>query len=188
MPCGSSSLAGDLRADLPDDTVMHNAFVPRPAEENTAVSIGRWDRSAEVDRPGGGDNDTPTHGIPEHQPIASSTAHLEPRNPVDQVSSAQTWRGRKQLRLSSEDAPRRAAWRDGKELGEHGLLDMDCPALEEAEKGDLEGAVSLDLPSDVPQLLQAPLHQEPKGRNQDLSDQEVARHPSLYGKNFNFIP
>lgn len=186
-PCESSTPAGDLRADLPDNTVMHNAFVPRPAAENTAVSIGRRGRSAEVDRPGGGENDAPTHGIPKHRPGASSTAHLDPQNPVNHVSSTQAWRDRKRVRLSSADAPRRAAWRDGKELGEHSLLDMDCTALAEAQRGDLESAVSLDLPTDLPLLLQDPLHQEPKGKNQDLSDQEAARHQLLYGKNFNLM-
>lgn len=162
--------AVDLRADLHGSTNMHNASVPPPVAENTAVSISRQDCPAEVDRPGGGENNT-------RLPAPSSTdlpAHLEPQNPAVHVSSTETWKDRKQVRLSSTDAPTRVAgWPDGEEAGEDRTLDMDRIAPAEAENGDLE-KVRLDPPTHS----QSAFDKELNGKNQE---QGVARHRLLDG-------
>lgn len=177
--CERSSPAVDLRDDLPHSSLMHNAFHP-------AVSISGQDCSAEVDRPGARQNHAPaTHGVPELSPTARCTvllAPLGPQNPVKHVSSTQTWRGRKQVRSSSADSPAKAAWRHGKELGEHSLLDMDCIALTEAEDGDLGSAVSPDLHTDLPPLAHGPFDKERNGNNQELPQQDVAGRRLLESK------
>lgn len=152
---------------------MHNAFVPPPVAENAAVSISRQD-SAEVDRPGGGDSKA-------RLPTASSTdlpAHLEPQNPLVHVSSTETWEDRKQVSLSSTDAPAGVAgWRDAEEAGEDRLLDMDRVAPTEAENGDLENTVRLDPLTHS----QSAFDKERDDKNQELPEQEVAHHQLLYG-------
>lgn len=162
---------------------MHNAFDPPPVAENSTVSIHRQGCSAEVDRPEARKNITPaTHGVPEHVLAASGTvqhAHLDPQNPVKCVSSAETSSDRKH--------PARAAWRDGKELGEHTLLDMDRPALGEAEGGDVESTGRLDLQTDLPPLVESPTDEEVQGKNQELPMQDVAGNRLLGGKSLTFI-
>lgn len=151
---------------------MHNAFVPPPVAENTAVSISRQDCPAEVDRPGGGANNTqlPTH---------SSTdlpAYLEPQNPVVPVSLTETWKDRKPVSSSSAEARTRVAgWRDGEEVGDDRRLDMDRVA-----NGDLENAVRLDPPA----RFQRAFDKELDGKHQELPEQEVASHQLLDGTSF----
>lgn len=168
---------------------MHNASDPPPVVENSAVSIRHQGCSAEVDRPEARKNITSApHGVPEHVVATSGAvlhAHLDPQNPVKPVSSAETSSDRKQLRPSSADAPARAAWRDGKGLGEHILLDMDRTALAEGEGGDLEITGRLDLQTDLPPLIESPSDKELQ--NQDLPQQDVAGHWLLGGKSFTFI-
>lgn len=145
---------------------MHNAFVPPPVAENTAVSITHQDCPAEVDRPGGGEYNAP------------SLPHLEPQNPVAHVSSAETWRDRKQVRLSSADPPTRVAgWRDGEEVAEDRMLDMDHVAPAEAENGDLGNTVRLGPPAHI----QSAFDEELEGKNQEFLEEEVARHQLLDG-------
>lgn len=168
---------------------MHNAFDPPPVAENSAVSIRHQGCSAEVDRPGARKNITPaSYGVSEHVLAASGAvlhAHLDPQNPVKPVSSAETSSDRKQARLSSSDAPARVAWRHGKELGEHTLLDMYRMALAEAEGGDLESTGRLDLQTDLPPLVESPTEEELRGKNQE--QQDVAGHRLLGGKSLTFI-
>lgn len=170
---------------------MHNAFDPPPVAENSAVSIRRQGCSAEVDRPGARKNITPaTRGVSEHVLAASGAvlhAHLHPQDPEKSVCSAETSSGRKRARPSSTDAPARTAWRDGKELGEHTVLDTDCMALAEAEGGDLERTGRLDLQTDLPPLVESPTDEELQGKNQDLPQQDVAGHRLLGGKSLTFI-
>lgn len=160
---------------------MHNASDPPPVAENSAVSTRRQGCSAEADRPGARENIPPaTRGVPEHVLAASGAvlhAHLDP--------SAETSSDRKQGRPSSADAPARAAWRHGKELGEQTLLDMDRVALAEAEGGDLESTGRLDLQTDLPPLVESPTEKELQ--NQDLPQQDVAGHRLLGGKSLTFI-
>lgn len=179
--CESCTPAAVLGADLPSCTLMHNAFDPPPVAENSSVSIRRQGCSAEADRPGARKNSAPaTRGVAEHVLAASGAllhAHLDPQNPAKPVSS----------RPSSTDAPARAAWRDGKELGEHTLLDMDCVALAEAEGGGLERTGRLVLQTDLPPLVESPTDEELQGKNQDLPQQDVAGHRLLGGKSLPFI-
>lgn len=89
------------------------------------------------------------------------------------------------MRSSSTDSPAKAAWRHGKELGEHSLLDMDCiPLTEEEEDGDLGSTVSPDLPTDLPPLVQSPFDKERDGKNQELPQQDIAGHRLLESKSF----
>lgn len=150
---------------------MHNAFVPPPVAEITAVSISRQDYPAEVDRPGGGANNT-------HLPTPSSTdlpAHLQPQNPVVPVSPTETWKDRKPVNSSSAEARTRVAgWRDGEEVGDDRRLDMDRVA-----NGDLENAVRLD-----PARFQRAFDKELDGKHQELPEQEAAPHQLLEGTSF----
>lgn len=168
---------------------MHNASDPPPVAEKAAVSSRRQGCSAEVDRPGAPKNITPaTHGVLGHVLAASGAvlhAHPDPQNPVKPVSSAETSSGRKQARPSSADAPARAARRDGKELGEHTLLDMDHMALTEAEGGDLESAGRVDLQTDLSPLVKIPRDEDLQGKYQE--QQDVAGHRLLGGKSLTFI-
>ncbi|XP_029704771.1 synaptotagmin-like protein 2 isoform X3 [Takifugu rubripes] len=179
----SCTPAADPRADLASCALMHNAFDPPPVAENLAVSIRRQGCSAEVDRPEARKNITPaTRGVPEHVLAASGAvlhAPLDPQDPVKPASSAESSSDRKQVRPSSTDAPARAAWRDGKELGEHTLLDMDRMALAEAEGGDLESTGRLDLQTDLPPLVESPTDEELQGKNQDLPQEDVAGYRLL---------
>lgn len=161
--CEGFTPAVDLSADLPGSTSMHNVSVPPSVAENTAVSISRPDCPAEADGPGGEENNT-------RLPTASSTdlpAHEEPQSPL--VSSTKSWKERKRVRWSSTDA--------GGREGEEAEVDVDRIAPAEAEDGDLEKTVGLDPPA----RLQGAFQKELDGKNQELPEQEVARHQLLDG-------
>lgn len=163
--CEGCTPAAHLRAELPAGADMRPACAPPAGPEDRPVSSSQ-DRPAEVGRPGGADNHAGSAA-------ASSTdlpAHLEPRAPVVRVSSAETQEDGGRVRSSSTDAPARAAGRrDGEEVGEARVLDMEriAPA-EPREDGDLEDTVRLDPPGHSGSVLGE------DGKDQELPEQEDA--------------
>ncbi|CAF98579.1 unnamed protein product [Tetraodon nigroviridis] len=127
------------------------------------ASMRQAQRPPTTHRPGGEENNT-------RLSTASSTdlpAHEEPQSPL--VSSTKSWKERKRVRWSSTDA--------GGREGEEAEVDVDRIAPAEAEDGDLEKTVGLDPLA----RLQGAFQKELDGKNQELPEQEVARHQLLDG-------
>ncbi|XP_070838768.1 uncharacterized protein sytl2a isoform X1 [Chaetodon trifascialis] len=143
-----TSFASDLKQALNHGMVSQNASVPMPKLEIRAVSTSSQDCFPEVDGPGGRQSNTAApRGILKRLSNSSSTdflfSHLDPQSPVSLDSLTETWIDRKQVRFSNTVGRSKVEWQDGKELGEHILLDIDSIAPSEAENNsDLESAVS----------------------------------------------
>lgn len=146
--------------DLPGSTNMQYSCVPPPVVEITAVSISDQDCPAEVGRPGSGDKNTclPT---PSYEGLPT---HLAPRNPVVHICSSETWKDRKQGGWSSTEAPsREEGWRNGEEVGEDRMLDMD----------DLQDVFGFDPPGHLQSAFD--------GKSQELPEPKVICHQVLEG-------
>ncbi|XP_040907135.1 synaptotagmin-like protein 2 isoform X3 [Toxotes jaculatrix] len=140
-PDSSISYVSDFRQE-PNSLVSQNASVPMPMQGCRTVSTSSQDSFVEVDGPGGKQTNCPApRGILKNLSTSSSTdslsSHLDPQNPVSLDSPTETWTDRKQVRFSSMVSQSTAEWQDGKELGEHGLLDIDSFAPSETENNYL---------------------------------------------------
>ncbi|XP_038565337.1 synaptotagmin-like protein 2 isoform X1 [Micropterus salmoides] len=145
------SYASDLKQNSNDSLFTQNTSVPMLMPEYGAVSTRSQDCFVDVDRPG----DTQTssvapRGILKHLSTSSSTdsllSRLELQSPVSLDSPTETWIERKQVRFSSIVGWTEVEWQDGKELGEHSLLDIDSITPSKAgNNSDLENTGSTSL-------------------------------------------
>lgn len=185
------SFASDFKQDPNDSPINQNASVPMPMPENRAVSTSSQDCFAEVDWPGG--NSAVPRGILKHLSTSSSTdylfSRLDPQSTVSLDSPTEIWIDRKQVRFSPTAGRTRVEWQDGKDLGEHSLLDIDTIAPSEAEKNsDLENTVSTTVSTCRSLLSQGPLDAQEGDLNlkneADRQEQEAAQHQVFEGKSF----
>lgn len=185
-----SSFISDFNQDHNDSPVTQNASVPMPMHKIRAFSSTQ-DCFAEVDGPGGRQTSAAAPcGILKHLSTSSSSdsmfSHLDTQSPVSLDSPTETLLDKKQVRFCPTVSHSRVEWQDGKELGEHSLLDIDSNAPSEAEaNGDLKNTVSTTV---KPLLRQSALDYQ-KGdlscKNEaDLQEQETAQHKVFDGKNF----
>lgn len=113
--------------------VNQNASDSISMPENRAVGTSSQDYFPEVDGPADGQPISAVpRGILKHLSTSSSPDSLfcclEPQNPGSLDSPPETCIDRKQVRFSPMVGRRRADWQNGKELGEHSLLDNDAIA------------------------------------------------------------
>lgn len=114
--------------------------VPISVSGNQPVSTSSQDCLIEVDYSGCRQiNSTAPRGILKHLSASSSTDSQFPRfdldSPLSLASATETWIDRKQVRFTSALSQSGAEWQDGKELGEHSVLDND--SLSERENSRL---------------------------------------------------
>ncbi|XP_053298059.1 synaptotagmin-like protein 2 isoform X4 [Pleuronectes platessa] len=132
LPSSYGSISYDnLRQDM--SLFLQNASVPIPMPENTALCTISQDTGhfAEVDGPVGRQpNSSALRGILKHLYNSSSVDSL--LSPLDLQDSeisldspTEIWIDRKQVRFSSMVSQTGVEWQNGKEMGEHSLLDMD---------------------------------------------------------------
>lgn len=188
------SYANDLKQDPNDSPLTQNAPVPMPMPENRAVSTSSQDCFVEVDEPGGSQtNSAAPRGILKHLSTSSSTdtlfSRLDPHSPVSLDSPTETWIDRKQVRFSFSAGRSGVEWQDGKELGEHSLLDVDFIAPSEAENNsNLENTVSTIFGTCRPLFKQSQEDSEEGELNCKneacLQEQEAGQHQVLGGKSF----
>ncbi|XP_035482480.1 synaptotagmin-like protein 2 isoform X4 [Scophthalmus maximus] len=125
--------------------VSQNAdSVPVPIPENTAVANSQ-DCFVEVDGAAGREtNCAAPRGILKHLSTSSSTdsllSPLDLQSPVSPDSPTETWMDRKQVKFSSMVSQSGEEWQNGKELGEHSLLDNDSIAPSEMENSCLNNS------------------------------------------------
>uniref|UniRef100_UPI0037E8F903 uncharacterized protein sytl2a isoform X2 n=1 Tax=Semicossyphus pulcher TaxID=241346 RepID=UPI0037E8F903 len=130
------SYTSDRKQDPNDSPFTQNASVSILMCENRAVNTTSVGCFVETDGPGG--RQTTSAGprsILKHLSPSSSSDSLFPRldqpSPVSLDSPTETWLDRKQVRFSSMVSQSGVDRHDGKELGEHSLLDVDCIAPSE---------------------------------------------------------
>lgn len=104
-------------------------------------------------------------GILKHLSTSSSTdsllSRLDPQSPVSLDSPTETWIDRKQVRFSSTVSQSGVEWLDGKELGEHSLLEANFIAPFEAENiSELQNTVSTTFGKCRPLLEQSQVDSE----------------------------
>ncbi|XP_060941347.1 synaptotagmin-like protein 2 [Limanda limanda] len=116
---------------------IQDASVPMPMPENTALSTISQDTGhfAEVDGPVGRQpNSSALRGILKHlYPSSSADSLLSPLDMPNSDSPPEIWIDRKQVRFSSMVSQSGVEWQNGKEMGEHSLLDMDSINPSETE-------------------------------------------------------
>ncbi|XP_042286889.1 synaptotagmin-like protein 2 isoform X1 [Thunnus maccoyii] len=132
------SHATNLKPDPNDSPDTQNASVSMPMPENQAVCTSSQDCFLEVDRSAGRQIiSAAPRGILKRLSTSSSTdsllSRLDLQSPVSLDSPTETWIDRKQVRFSSTVSRSGVEWQDGKELGEHSLLDVDLIVSSETE-------------------------------------------------------
>lgn len=182
------SYASNLKQDHNDSPITQNAAVPMIFCTSTQDCVD------EEDRPGGQQaNSAAPRGILKHLSTSSSTdsllSRLDQQSPVSLDSPTEPWIDRKQVRFSSTVDQGGAEWQDGKELGEHGLLDVDSIAPSEAGNNScLDNTGSPTVGTQRPLLNQSPVDSQEGGltcKNEaDLQEQEAGQHQVLGGKSF----
>lgn len=120
--------------------VNENASDSNSMPENRAVSTSPQDYFPEVDEPADGQPISAVPcGILKHLSISSSPEYLfsclEPQNSGSLDLSPETCIDRKQVRFSPM-VGRKRDWQNGKELGEHSLLDTDTITPSGAEQNN----------------------------------------------------
>lgn len=136
------SYASNLRPD-PSCLVTQNASVPMSMPENTA-STSSQDCCDELEEPEGRHSDSAAaapRSILKRMSTSSSTdslsSYLDLQSPAGLDPPAETSMDRRQVRFSNMVSHIAEEWQDGKELGEHGLLDVDTVVSSEMENCDL---------------------------------------------------
>ncbi|KAM9846914.1 uncharacterized protein sytl2a isoform 2-T3 [Aulostomus maculatus] len=128
-----SSFATNLTQEPNNCPVTQKASVSVPTPTSRGVSCSSQDGLDEVDT--SEVCSAAPRGILKQLPMSSSIdsllPHLEPQSPD---FPAETWIDKKQVRFSSMVGRSGAEWQDGKELGEHSLLDVDVVSPCETEK------------------------------------------------------
>ncbi|XP_032389471.1 synaptotagmin-like protein 2 isoform X2 [Etheostoma spectabile] len=180
------SYARNIKQDLNDSP---NASVPMPMPENTEVITSSQDCFVEED--GQGDQQTNTaapRGILKHLFTSSSTdslfSHLDLQSPVSLDSLPDTWIDRKQVRFSSTVGWSGVEWQDGKELGEHSMLDVDSITPSELENNsdfDNTGSTTVGTLMPLPKQNQADSQEgELNCKDEEsLQEKEAGQHPVL---------
>ncbi|XP_035035232.2 synaptotagmin-like protein 2 isoform X3 [Hippoglossus stenolepis] len=144
LPSSDCSISYDnLRQDM--SLVTQNASVPMPMPENTALGTSSQDYFAEVDGPVGRQpNSSALRGILKHLYTSTSAdsllSPLDLQNPVILDSPTEIWIDRKQVRFSSMVSQSGVEWQNGKELGEHSLLDLDSITPSEMENNHVNNS------------------------------------------------
>ncbi|XP_042355103.1 synaptotagmin-like protein 2 isoform X2 [Plectropomus leopardus] len=178
------SYACNIKQDPNESPITQDASVPISMPPNSTSS---QDCFVEEDRPGGQQtyNSAAPRSILKHLSTSSSTdsmfSHLDLQSPVSLDSPTETWIDRKQVRFSSTVSHSGVEWQDGKELGEHSLLDVDSIALSEAENNNnLEDTGSAAVGKLRPLLRQShveSLEGEVNSKNEaNLQEQEADQH------------
>lgn len=153
--------------------------------KNGVVSSSSRDCFSEVDRPGcRKSNAAVPRGILKHLSASSSTGPVflcnDLQSPVSPDSPPENWIDRKQVRFSSPIGQSRVEWQDGKELGEHSLLDIDSITASEEGNNSVSTCKPLLRQSQV----------DSKGgelcckNKANLQQQDVSHHKVLGGKSF----
>lgn len=161
-----------------------------PIPENQAVLTSSQDCSVEVDGPAGRQiNSTSLRGILKRLSTSSSTDsllfRLDSQSSVTLDSPTETWIDRKQVRFSSTVGQSGVEWQDGKELGEHSLLDFDSIAPFETENNsDFENDDRTTAGTLGPLLQQNQTSQEGELSCKILQKQDAVQHQVLGGKSF----
>lgn len=161
--------------------------------ENRAVGTSSQDYFPEVDGPADGQpRSAVPRGILKHLSASSSQDYLfsclEPQNPGSLDSPPEICIDRKQVRFSPTVGRRRADWQNGKELGEHSLLDTDTITPSGVEQNiGIENADTNPVSEHKPLLSHGLLDAQEDDLNckndVDLQDQETT--PQLLDrKNF----
>ncbi|XP_070772893.1 synaptotagmin-like protein 2 isoform X2 [Enoplosus armatus] len=185
--CSCISYASDLKQVPNDSPFTQNASIPMP--ENRAGGTSSQVCFVELDGPGGTQtNAAAPRGILKHLSASSSTdslfSRLDPPGPVSLDSPTETWIDRKQVRFSSTVAQAGAEWQDGKELGEHSLLDVDSVTPSEVENNsDLENTGSTAVGTCRPLLSQSQVDFQEGVLNSKneayLQEQDAGQHQVL---------
>lgn len=185
------SYASNIKQDLNDSP---NAFVPMPMPENREVITSSQHCFFEEDRQGDQQTNTAApRGILKRLSISSSTdslfSHLDLQSPASLDSLSETWIDRKQVRFSYTVGWSGVEWQDGKELGEHSLLDVDSITPSELESNsDLDHTGSTTVGTCRPLLRQSQVDSQEGELNckdeASLQEQEAGQHPVLGGKSF----
>ncbi|XP_035482478.1 synaptotagmin-like protein 2 isoform X3 [Scophthalmus maximus] len=145
LPSSDSSISCATNLQPDACLVSQNAdSVPVPIPENTAVANSQ-DCFVEVDGAAGREtNCAAPRGILKHLSTSSSTdsllSPLDLQSPVSPDSPTETWMDRKQVKFSSMVSQSGEEWQNGKELGEHSLLDNDSIAPSEMENSCLNNS------------------------------------------------
>ncbi|KAF1379008.1 hypothetical protein PFLUV_G00196610 [Perca fluviatilis] len=180
------SYASNIKQDHNDSP---NASVPMSMPENREV-ITR-SQPCFVEEDGQGDQQTNTaapRGILKRLSTSSSTdslfSRLDLQSPVSLDSLPETWIDRKQVRFSSTVGWSELEWQDGKELGEHSLLDVDSVTPSELENNsDLDHTGSTTVGTRRPLLRQSQVDSQEGELNckdeASLQEQEAGQHPVL---------
>ncbi|XP_060912068.1 synaptotagmin-like protein 2 isoform X2 [Labrus mixtus] len=121
----------DLQQDPDDSQVTHLSFTVPPSEHR-ADSPSSEESFVEIDGGVGQMTSAAPRSILKHlSPSSSSDSlfpRLDPQSTFSPDSPSESWMDRKQVRFSSMIARSGLDRQDGKELGEHGLLDVDFTA------------------------------------------------------------
>ncbi|XP_034745365.1 synaptotagmin-like protein 2 isoform X2 [Etheostoma cragini] len=178
------SYASNIKQDVNDSP---NASVPMPMPKNKEVITSS--QGCFVEEDGQGDQQTNTaapRGILKRLFTSSSTdslfSHLGLLVSLDSLPDA--WIDRKQVRFSSTVGWSGVEWQDGKELGEHSLLDVDSITPSELENNsDIDNTGSTTVGPLMPLLKQSQAD-SPKGElnckdEESLQEQEAGQHPFL---------
>lgn len=177
----------ETRQAINDTPISQNASVSMPMCENSSIS---QDSFLEVDVSGGKQtNVAAPRGILKHLSASSSTdslpSCLELQYPCSLDSPTDTLIDRKQVRFSTAVSQSGVKWQDGKEVGEHSLLDTDSSAPENAS--DLEKAGSSTSGTHKPLLKQSQVDSqegEPGCKYEaNIQEQEAGQHLVFGGKN-----
>ncbi|KAG8008097.1 Synaptotagmin-like protein 2 [Nibea albiflora] len=169
FPSSGSSIffASSLKQEPKPSPVTQNAYVPINSSQG-------------VDGPDDTETNSPAspRGILKHlftsSPLDSPFSRPDPQSPVSLNSPTETW---KQVRFSSMVGQSSGEWQDGKELGEHSLLDIDCIAPSEVENNS-----STTVGTSRPLLRQSKV--DSQEGEQILQEQDAGQHQVPGGKSF----
>ncbi|XP_028277804.1 synaptotagmin-like protein 2 isoform X3 [Parambassis ranga] len=170
----------ETRQATNDTPISQNASVSMPMCENSSIS---QDSFLEVDVSGGKQTKVAApRGILKHLSASSSTdslpSCLEPQYPCSLDCPTDTWIDRKQVRFSTAVSQSGVKWQDGKEVGEHSLLDTDSSTPENAS--DLEKAGSSPAGTHEPSLKHSQVDSqegEPGCKYEaNIQEQEAGQH------------
>lgn len=180
--------ASNLRHDCKDSPVPQSASVPMSV---VSQHFSGQDCFIEESEPTGRQtNSAASRGILKHMPSSSSTDSLcsqldppspkAPDSPTETISAqdreAPGWIDRKQVRISTAVGCSGIEWQDGKELGEHSVLDVDSIAPSEEESNNDAVNASSNLAG-----MRRPLLQQ-RGVDLDGGDLSFQREANLQNK------